>query len=197
MKTKALTGLVTVAVAATMLQGVTATADQTVECDGSFPIFDSTALTEEENSARISCVDERRKTIQDRIAERRERKADITAKIKSLKRTRAQVSNRIARDRKALTPLTEVTRLLRYVSGYIAWLNSTSACESGNNPEAHSASGSYHGKLQFSLSTWNSLQTAARYGHDDPHTEPAIVQDAGGVELLKRSGDEQWPTCGD
>lgn len=184
-------------VTAVVVPGVVADAGQTVSCDGSFPVFDSTALTEEENQARIACIEDRRDTIQLRIAERRERKVDITDRIKSLKRTRAQVTERIARDRKALTPLTEVTRLLRYVSGYIAWINSTSTCESGNDPEAHSSSGSYHGKGQFSLSTWGSLETADRYAVHDPHTTYVLIQDRGMVELLERSSDEQWPTCGD
>lgn len=189
--------IVTICIALSTTVAMQADANQTVECDGNFPIFHTTAATEEENHARIACVEDRRQVIKDRIAERRAKKSDLTDRIKTLKKRRATVIKRIERDRNGLEPLTEVNRLLRYVTGYIAWLNTTSTCESHNDPQAHSASGTYHGKLQFHLRTWNSLQWAARYGNDDPHTEPAIVQDAGGIELLRRDGDEQWPRCGD
>jgi hypothetical protein len=197
LKTRLLTATLLAAVALPMLHGVQADADQTVDCNGSFPIFDSTALSEEENQARIACIEDRRQAHVDAIRKNRAENAEYSERIQALKRAKARNRELIQKHKRALAPLNEVGKLLRYVAGYIAWLNSTSTCESHNDPQAHSASGTYHGKLQFSLTTWRSLQWAAKYGNDDPHTEPAIVQDAGGVELLKRSGDEQWPRCGD
>lgn len=185
------------AVTAIAVPGVVAGADTVVECSGDFPIFQSTAANEDENQARIACVEDRKDTIHERIASGREKRREITQRIEALKHRRQDVNARIAQAHIEMAPLNQVDHLLQYVVGEIDWINVTSGCESGGDPERHDASGDHHGKGQFLISTWTSLEWAKRYGSDDPHTEPAIVQDAGMVELKDRSGDEQWPYCGD
>lgn len=181
--------------AALIVPGIRAGADSTVSCDGSFPIFQTTAASEDENRARIDCVDERKDAIHERIDAGRTKRRDINHRIEVLRQRRTRVNDRLRAAHEELQPLNAVTALLDYVVGEIDWLNVTSGCESGNDPQAHN--GDHHGKLQFKMSTWLSLEWAHRYGDVDPHTLPAIVQDAGGVELKHRTGDEQWPTCGD
>jgi hypothetical protein len=163
-----------------------ATATSTVECRGGFPVFERTALTEEENAARIACVQDRKATHRQAISELRSKNESLTERIKELKQRRERNRARVRHHRSALAPLGEVVYLLRSVSGYVSWINTTSACESGNN-----------GKGQFSLQTWSSLYTADRYNVGDPHTAAVLIQDAGMVENLERSGDEQWPHCGE
>lgn len=177
--------------------GVTLQAEaDPVNCDGEFPIFDSIAASEQENDNRISCVGERKQVIADRISERRERKADITERITELRNTKKQISTRIQRDKERAKPLGAVISLLSYVRGDVAWVWSTAACESGHDPEAHSSSGTYHGLGQFALHWKDDLDWFRRYGSDDPHTEPAIVQAAAMVELKREGGSQHWPTCG-
>lgn len=64
------------------------------------------------------------------------------------------------------------------------------ACESGNNPTAHSPTGRYHGAFQFSLATWHSLGMSG-----DPHNYPYAVQLEAAKRLQARSGWGQWPAC--
>lgn len=63
-------------------------------------------------------------------------------------------------------------------------------CESNNNPRAVSASGTYRGAFQFSLSTWHSLG----YG-GDPIDHSYAVQLEAAKRLQARSGWGQWPKC--
>lgn len=187
-----------VAATAVVVPGVVADADTVVECDGEFPYFDELAQSEEENQARIACVEERKDAIQAKIADGREKKADLTERIQDLKKRRAVVKRRIDGHRERVAPLNEALGLLRYIVGEVTWVYSTAFCESGGTMQRdiHSTSGTYHSYGQFSLDTWRSLQTAARYG-PDPHAEVALVIARGMVELKHRDGDEQWPHCGD
>lgn len=169
-----------------------------VECNGKFPIFDDLAQTEEEQAARIACVEERRQVHKDEIAELRSENNDYSKRIQALKRAKQLNKSRINQHRKKLAPLTEVTNLLKYVVGEVTWVYSTAFCESGGTMrrDIHSTSGTYHSFGQFSLPTWRSLFTAQKYG-PDPHNEVALVIARGMVELKDRDGDEQWPHCGD
>lgn len=63
-------------------------------------------------------------------------------------------------------------------------------CESGGNPQARSASGSYYGAFQFSLATWHSLG----YG-GNPTDYSYGEQVAAAQRLQARSGWGQWPRC--
>jgi hypothetical protein len=72
-----------------------------------------------------------------------------------------------------------------------AGLQAIAACESGSNPQAVSANGTYRGKYQFSTSTWASVG-----GTGDPAAAPEAEQDQRAAVLYARSGAGQWPVCG-
>ncbi len=63
-------------------------------------------------------------------------------------------------------------------------------CESGGNPAAVSAGGTYRGKFQFSLGTWRALG-----GKGDPADAPEAVQDRVALKLYRRAGTSPWPNC--
>ena len=65
------------------------------------------------------------------------------------------------------------------------------ACESGGRPTAVSASGSYHGLYQFSVSTW-----AGVGGSGLPSAASPDEQTMRAKMLYDRSGAGQWPHCG-
>jgi hypothetical protein len=64
-------------------------------------------------------------------------------------------------------------------------------CESGGNPRAVSADGTYRGKYQFSRDTWRRLG-----GKGDPADAPESVQDRLALKLYRQSGTAPWPSCG-
>ena len=70
-------------------------------------------------------------------------------------------------------------------------LEAIAACESGGNPGAVDASGTYRGKYQFDYGTWASVG-----GSGDPAAAPEAEQDARAAALLSRSGTNPWPVCG-
>jgi hypothetical protein len=70
-------------------------------------------------------------------------------------------------------------------------LEAIAACESGGNPSAVDASGTYRGKYQFDYGTWASVG-----GSGDPAAAPEAEQDARAAQLLARSGTSPWPVCG-
>ncbi len=72
-----------------------------------------------------------------------------------------------------------------------ATLESIAACESGGDPTAVSADGSYRGKYQFHPSTWASVG-----GSGDPAAAPEAEQDYRAALLLSQSGAGHWPVCG-
>lgn len=73
----------------------------------------------------------------------------------------------------------------------IATLESIAACESGGDPTAVSSDGTYRGKYQFDLGTWESVG-----GHGDPAAAPEVEQDYRAALLYSRSGSSPWPVCG-
>ena len=73
----------------------------------------------------------------------------------------------------------------------MATLESIAACESGGDPHAVSADGSYRGKYQFDYGTWESVG-----GHGDPAAAPEAEQDYRAALLYARSGSSPWPVCG-
>jgi uncharacterized protein YabE (DUF348 family) len=75
-------------------------------------------------------------------------------------------------------------------SGGLNWA-ALAACESGGRVGAVSASGSYYGLYQFSLSTWRSVG-----GTGLPSQASAAEQTARAQTLYDRSGPGQWPVCG-
>jgi hypothetical protein len=70
-------------------------------------------------------------------------------------------------------------------------LESIAACESGGNPSAVDASGTYRGKYQFDYGTWASVG-----GSGDPAAAPESEQDMRAQMLMERSGSNPWPVCG-
>ncbi|MGB7588965.1 MAG: transglycosylase family protein [Solirubrobacterales bacterium] len=72
-----------------------------------------------------------------------------------------------------------------------ATLDSIAACESGGDPTAVSADGSYRGKYQFDYGTWESVG-----GHGDPAAASEAEQDYRAALLYSRSGSSPWPVCG-
>ena len=73
----------------------------------------------------------------------------------------------------------------------MATLESIAACESGGDPEAVSADGTYRGKYQFDQGTWESVG-----GHGDPAAAPEAEQDYRAALLYSESGSSPWPVCG-
>ncbi len=72
-----------------------------------------------------------------------------------------------------------------------AALHAIAQCESGGNPGAVSANGSYRGLFQFDIGTWASVG-----GSGDPAAAPAEEQYRRAAMLYARSGASPWPVCG-
>jgi hypothetical protein len=70
-------------------------------------------------------------------------------------------------------------------------LDAIGACESGGDPTAISADGSYRGKYQFDQGTWESVG-----GSGDPAAAPEAEQDYRAALLYAQSGSSPWPVCG-
>lgn len=73
----------------------------------------------------------------------------------------------------------------------LATLEAIAACESGGNPTAVSAGGTYRGLFQFDQGTWESVG-----GHGDPAAASEAEQDYRAALLYERSGPSPWPVCG-
>jgi soluble lytic murein transglycosylase-like protein len=72
-----------------------------------------------------------------------------------------------------------------------ATLESIAACESGGDPTAVSADGTYRGKYQFDYGTWASVG-----GSGDPAAAPEAEQDMRAAMLYSQAGASPWPICG-
>ena len=72
-----------------------------------------------------------------------------------------------------------------------ATLDAIAACESGGNPTAVSADGSYRGKYQFDYGTWASVG-----GSGDPAAASEAEQDYRAALLYASAGSSPWPICG-
>ncbi len=64
-------------------------------------------------------------------------------------------------------------------------------CESGGDPTAVSADGTYRGKYQFDRTTWREMG-----GSGDPAEAPEAEQDRIAAALLAARGTAPWPVCG-
>jgi hypothetical protein len=69
-------------------------------------------------------------------------------------------------------------------------LEKIAQCESGGNPRAISAGGTYRGKYQFSRATWRAVG-----GKGDPAQAPEAEQDRRARILYRRQGPAAWPNC--
>jgi Transglycosylase-like domain len=72
-----------------------------------------------------------------------------------------------------------------------ATLDAIGACESGGDPTAVSADGTYRGKYQFDYGTWESVG-----GSGDPAAASEQEQDYRAALLYAQSGSSPWPVCG-
>jgi Transglycosylase-like domain/Putative peptidoglycan binding domain len=72
-----------------------------------------------------------------------------------------------------------------------ATLQRIAQCESGGDPTAVSADGTYRGKYQFDRETWRQMG-----GSGDPATAPEAEQDRIAAKLLAARGTAPWPNCG-
>jgi soluble lytic murein transglycosylase-like protein len=70
-------------------------------------------------------------------------------------------------------------------------LQAIAACESGGDPTAVSADGTYHGLYQFDFGTWASVG-----GSGDPSAASPAEQTYRAALLYSRSGSNPWPICG-
>jgi hypothetical protein len=73
----------------------------------------------------------------------------------------------------------------------IGTLEAIASCESGGDPTAVSADGTYRGKYQFDYGTWESMG-----GSGDPAAAPEAEQDYRAALLYSQSGSSPWPVCG-
>jgi hypothetical protein len=70
-------------------------------------------------------------------------------------------------------------------------LHAIAVCESGGDPTAVSADGTYRGKYQFDYGTWESVG-----GTGDPAAASEREQDYRAALLYSRAGSSPWPVCG-
>jgi peptidoglycan hydrolase-like protein with peptidoglycan-binding domain len=63
-------------------------------------------------------------------------------------------------------------------------------CESGGNPAAVSAGGTYRGKYQFTRATWRAMG-----GTGDPAKASEATQDRMALALYRSRGLSPWPAC--
>jgi peptidoglycan hydrolase-like protein with peptidoglycan-binding domain len=86
------------------------------------------------------------------------------------------------------------SRSVRRTSGgrLPAVLRQIAQCESGGNPRAVSADGTYRGKYQFDQETWEAMG-----GTGDPAEAPESVQDRLAIKLYRQRGSAPWGRCAD
>lgn len=70
-------------------------------------------------------------------------------------------------------------------------LDAIAACESGGDPTAVSAGGTYRGLYQFDEGTWESVG-----GSGDPAAASPAEQSMRAAMLYSQSGSSPWPVCG-
>jgi hypothetical protein len=75
-------------------------------------------------------------------------------------------------------------------SGTSPTLERIAQCESGGDPTAVSADGTYRGKYQFDRGTWRAMG-----GNGDPTEASEAEQDRVAAKLLAQRGTAPWPNC--
>jgi hypothetical protein len=89
------------------------------------------------------------------------------------------------------SPAAEETASTTAGGGDDATLERIAQCESGGDPTAVSADGTYRGKYQFDRETWRQMG-----GSGDPAEAPEAEQDRIAAKLLAARGTAPWPNCG-
>lgn len=107
--------------------------------------------------------------------------------------TAEKEAERLAAQRRRAREAREEREALEDLPGGVSieTLSAIAACESGGDPTIVSADGSYRGKYQFSVGTWESVG-----GSGDPAAAPELEQDHRAALLYARSGSSPWPVCG-
>ena len=108
----------------------------------------------------------------------------IESKVDRVKRELRQgtrIAKRAAANRHAAKPAVAIPPQLQAIA----------QCESGGNPRAVSADGTYRGLFQFDSGTWASVG-----GSGDPAAAPASEQYRRAAILYARAGSSPWPVCG-
>jgi hypothetical protein len=90
--------------------------------------------------------------------------------------------------RRMVVPAAPVAATGSASSGTLAAI---AACESGGDPAAVDASGTYRGKYQFDQQTWESVG-----GSGDPAAASEAEQDGRAQALMAQRGSAAWPVCG-
>jgi Transglycosylase-like domain/Putative peptidoglycan binding domain len=88
-------------------------------------------------------------------------------------------------------PASDETASTTAGGGDDATLERIAQCESGGDPTAVSADGTYRGKYQFDRETWRQMG-----GSGDPAEAPEAEQDRIAAKLLAARGTAPWPNCG-
>ena len=88
-------------------------------------------------------------------------------------------------------PATDQTASTTTGGGDDTTLARIAQCESGGDPTAVSADGTYRGKYQFDRETWRQMG-----GSGDPADAPEAEQDRIAAKLLAARGTAPWPNCG-
>ena len=117
----------------------------------------------------------------ERPAERLERSIDVHEEI------RAKIERRRQARREARQPDFKPPESFGVSS---STLEAIAGCESGGDPAAVSADGTYRGKYQFDSGTWASMG-----GSGDPAAAPEAEQDMRAAMLYSQSGSSPWPIC--
>ncbi|HEU4599538.1 MAG TPA: transglycosylase family protein [Solirubrobacterales bacterium] len=119
--------------------------------------------------------------------------ADLKQPVHRFHRLVETISQRIKAEERAAARERERQREERFdaLGVSIATLESIASCESGGDPTAVSADGSYRGKYQFDFGTWESVG-----GSGDPAVAPEAEQDYRAALLYSRAGSSPWPVCG-
>ncbi len=73
------------------------------------------------------------------------------------------------------------------------WATRTAECESGRDPDAIGAGGTYRGAFQFMRSTW---RVSPRSPGGDPTAWNYRTQAVIAVALKREQGTSPWPVCG-
>ena len=73
------------------------------------------------------------------------------------------------------------------------WATRTATCESGKDPDAIGAGGTYRGAFQFMRSTWRTSPTSPG---GDPTAWNYRTQAAVALALKREMGSSPWPVCG-
>ena len=140
---------------------------------------------------------ERREVLVERLTPRVIRTERKTARVKGVdfskraheRRLRGQspgeLRDELAKSRRELRRAKRAAAAPATASGATTppQLEAIAACESGGNPGAVDASGTYRGKYQFDMSTWSSVG-----GTGDPAAASEAEQDARAAQLYAQSG---------